>query len=108
MYADSEESSSYKQQLLEIKEHLAGFEERDLVLFTILPEKVITPQNKTLSAKSAESLRQRYEIPDSDMTVVLIGKDGGRKLTQQGLLSTDKLFATIDRMPMRRREMRSN
>jgi hypothetical protein len=38
--------------------------------------------------------------------VVLIGKDGGDKLTSASPLDAARLFATIDATPMRREEKR--
>ena len=39
---------------------------------------------------------------------MLIGLDGGIKLEQIQILSAEKLFAIIDGMPMRKREIRKN
>jgi len=108
VYAADEESPTYQQQIQEFEQHEAGVEDRDLVIFTVLPQKVINPEGKALSAQSAEYLRQRYDVPGQQFAVVLIGKDGGVKLKEEKFLSTDKLFGTIDQMPMRQREMRDN
>ena len=43
--------------------------------------------------------------PGAGSQVLLIGKDGGVKLRSTEPVSTDELFALIDSMPMRRREM---
>lgn len=51
------------------------------------------------------ALRRRFS-PEGFL-VVLIGKDGGVKLSQTAPVSAETLFGTIDAMPMRRREMRS-
>lgn len=56
--------------------------------------------------QSAAALRQRYGVGDGQFRVVLVGLDGGVKLTSSGPLSGEKLFATIDTMPMRRDEVR--
>ena len=39
--------------------------------------------------------------------VVLVGKDGGEKLRSAVPIEPERLFETIDAMPMRRQEMRS-
>ena len=98
--------SLYQQQLAEYQQQEAGLKERDLVMYKILDDKVIVPTGKEYDRAVAQALRNQYQIKEKGLTVVLIGKDGGEKLTEQGLLSTDKLFATIDRMPMRQQEMR--
>jgi len=40
----------------------------------------------------------------TDFSVVLIGKDGGVKLTQLQPLAPADLFSTVDKMPMRKQE----
>ena len=45
---------------------------------------------------------------DTAFEVILIGLDGGEKLRQTKVLETDKLFAIIDGMPMRRSEIIKN
>lgn len=51
------------------------------------------------------ALRASYRVPREVFTVVLVGKDGGEKLRQLRPVSEAALFATIDRMPMRRDEL---
>lgn len=59
-----------------------------------------------------ERLLADYRPPTAHATLVLLGKDGGekRRRTLNGVESDtveiDDLFALIDSMPMRRREMR--
>jgi hypothetical protein len=51
--------------------------------------------------------RQYYGVKPGEATILLIGKDGGVKLRRETeILGCRELFATIDVMPMRRREMR--
>lgn len=52
------------------------------------------------------SLRAQYKIKPEQLTVVLIGKDGGEKSRQTDQIDLKKFFALIDGMPMRREEMR--
>lgn len=54
----------------------------------------------------ASSLYQQYRRASEGMEVLLIGLDGGTKLRQTEVLTTEKLFALIDGMPMRRAEVR--
>lgn len=49
------------------------------------------------------ALRRRFG--GAGFRAVLIGKDGGDKLVSDAPLGRDTLLATIDAMPMRRREM---
>lgn len=61
------------------------------------------------SARGSE-LRDRivahfFAPPPGETAVILVGKDGGVKSVESGL-DLDSVFGTIDRMPMRRAEMR--
>lgn len=53
----------------------------------------------------AAALRQRFGVGKAAFRVVLVGKDGGVKLSSASPVPVDRLFALIDAMPMRQREM---
>jgi hypothetical protein len=53
----------------------------------------------------AKVLRRRFRVPDDAFRVILLGLDGGAKLTSDEPLTTETLFSTIDAMPMRQREL---
>ncbi|MEM7567762.1 MAG: DUF4174 domain-containing protein [Pseudomonadota bacterium] len=82
-----------------------GLTERDIVVHTVLPDRV-TPDLGTLPQEEAPALRARFRVAPDAFAVILVGKDGTQKLREDTVLTTDRLFATIDAMPMRRREMR--
>ena len=106
IFSPDASDSLYQQQLAVYQQQKTGLEERDLVMYKISKDEVIAPTGKEYDRAVAQALRNQYQIKEKGLMVVLIGKDGGEKLTEQGLLGTDKLFATIDRMPMRQQEMR--
>lgn len=54
----------------------------------------------------AEALRRRLRLPGDRFAVVLVGKDGGAKLSSDEPIPSRILFSTIDAMPMRRDEMK--
>lgn len=81
---------------------VAGIEERDMVLFEIVGDAVWADGERRGHARA---LRERFGPDEGALTVVLIGKDGGEKMRGPGLAPQD-VFATIDAMPMRQREMR--
>ena len=97
-----------EKQLELFEENQGGMDERDLVVFRILHDQVIQTIGDKYDEKSARKLRGQYNVAEGDFSVILIGKDGSKKLQQQEVLGVDKLFATIDAMPMRRREMRKS
>jgi Domain of unknown function (DUF4174) len=70
-----------------------GAEQRDLALVEAVG-----------TSDEAQMLRRRFGLDDG-FYAVLIGKDGGDKLTSSEPLGSEKLFPLIDAMPMRRQEM---
>jgi hypothetical protein len=72
-----------------------GMAERDLVVLEAIG-----------SSSEAGRLRRQLGVPDGEFRAILVGKDGGAKLTDTAAIPPDRLFATIDAMPMRRQEMR--
>ncbi|MEO1019351.1 MAG: DUF4174 domain-containing protein, partial [Pseudomonadota bacterium] len=58
-----------------------------------------------VTSLSAADLRDAFGVENSDFRVLLIGKDGGVKLRSNEWVSAHEVFALIDTMPMRRREM---
>ncbi|AWN44282.1 hypothetical protein DK389_00510 [Methylobacterium durans] len=73
----------------------AGSGERDLVTLEAVG-----------GGAEAEALRRRLNLPADAFRAVLVGKDGGAKLQSAEPIPPERLFATIDAMPMRRDEAR--
>lgn len=57
-------------------------------------------------APRAEELRRRFGVPAGEFRALLVGKDGGAKLSSAEPIAVERLFGEIDAMPMRRDEMR--
>lgn len=57
-----------------------------------------------VDTEAGSDLRRRFG-PDT-FTVILVGLDGGEKFRRDGPVQFETLAKRIDRMPMRRREMR--
>lgn len=55
---------------------------------------------------SDRDLRVEYLTGADEFAVVLIGRDGGEKFRAGEPVSAAELFARVDEMPMRRRELR--
>ena len=72
-----------------------GVAERDLVVLEAIG-----------SGTGARALRAALGLPADSFRAVLVGKDGGAKLTAATPIPPQRLFSTIDAMPMRRAEMR--
>lgn len=88
-----------------VAEHSSGMRERDMVVIWVVGD-TVTAELGGGPAESAGVLRRRFGVSANEFRAVLVGKDGGAKITQAAPLSASRLFATIDAMPMRRDEMR--
>ena len=82
----------------------SAFQERDMVLFTVIGGQG-RRDGQPLSAEQTGGLLQALNLTaSSPATALLIGKDGSTKLTEQGdHIALASVFALIDTMPMRQR-----
>ncbi len=101
---DQTDNENYRKQVEELKYHLDGVNERKILVYHITPESI---KQGLMDEKwqKAETDYARYKKTDSLPEILLIGLDGGIKLRANEFLSAQKLFTTIDSMPMRRQEM---
>lgn len=106
VFAPSETSSTYQQQMQIFAQHKPGFAERDLVLVEVLAEGKSSVNGQPIDEASAAKLRDRFGIGKEDFRVILVGKDGGAKRQDSHPVQTSAIFNEIDAMPMRRQEMR--
>jgi len=83
----------------------AAAHERDLTLVEVTGDAVRTSgDGESVMSGTVAALRRRFAAPVDRFMAVLVGKDGGTKLVSVEPISADRLFTTIDAMPMRRRE----
>ena len=73
----------------------SDLDERDLVVLEAIG-----------AGREAEAIRRQLRLPSDAFRAVLVGKDGGTKITAAEPIPVERLFTTIDAMPMRRDEMR--
>ncbi|MFH4967017.1 DUF4174 domain-containing protein [Gaetbulibacter sp. M240] len=100
------ENLSYKKQVLEFQKAPLEFKERKLLVYHITPSKF----KKGLYSDIWQDTESKYAFfypTKADFEVILTGLDGGIKLRQKTLLRCSNLFSVIDRMPMRRQELRN-
>ena len=78
-----------------------AFQERDMVLFTVISGEG-RRDGQSLTADQTRGLLKALNLKaSSPAAVFLIGKDGGIKLTERGEhIALASLFALIDTMPM--------
>ena len=102
---DDTNNNNYQKQIKKFKDHSERMQERKLLVYHITPEtfKLGLKVEKWQKSKTDYAL---YKERDGQPEIILIGLDGGIKLRATEFLSTRKLFATNDAMPMRMQEMR--
>ncbi len=79
-------------------------EDRDILLVQLTREGSVSNTAK-LKAPPMSGSRKRFGIPESEYQMVLVGKDGRVKRRYNALVQPEEIFACIDSMPMRIREM---
>lgn len=105
--APRESNPDLQAQIAAVAETPEAFDARDLLLVVLVDGGSSTVGGQRLSDEAATALRKQLRIPADGFAVRLVGKDGGVKLSERAVVSTQALYALIDRMPMRQREMTS-
>lgn len=106
IYAEHPSDLVYSEQISHFAEHHAGIEERDLFVISIFTDEPSLFGKKEMDENSTKQMTSRYFSDTPEFRLILIGKDGGVKLREDELVTTEDLFGLIDSMPMRRSEMR--
>ena len=81
------------------------FSDRDMVLGLIVADGTSTLDGQVLGSKQAQRLMAQFGIGATSFSAVLVGKDGGEKLRVNDVPDLPTIYAVIDGMPMRGREM---
>lgn len=95
--------------LVRVREALAqpanreAFVERDMVLYTVVGKQA-QRNDQPLDAIASKRLLLALDAGNQRPQIILVGKDGGKKIQQGADADLQKIFATIDRMPMRQGE----
>lgn len=105
VFAGSATDPSLARQRAVVAANRAAFAERDMVIVYVVGDDVSSDLGGG-PVLSASAMRARYDVGGAAFRAVLVGKDGGVKLTSSKPLGDGVLFSTIDVMPMRRDEMR--
>ncbi|KAA8985514.1 DUF4174 domain-containing protein [Halospina sp. K52047b] len=87
-----------------LRRHAAGIDDRDIVWF-VVGDQGIQSNLEEPGRDLQRDVRKTLDAQPENVSVVLIGKDGGIKQRSQGL-DVAGIFALIDTMPMRKREKR--
>lgn len=105
VFAPSNQSANLVRQKRIITANRAGFANRDMVIVTVVGDRVTSRFGRG-PGMNADRLRKRYGVGRGQFRALLVGKDGGVKLSSGSAIGADRLFGLIDSMPMRRQEMR--
>ena len=99
-------------QFNQLKGHGAELKARSVLYVPIVPEGHNQPILSTriptgrLSEDDLAATRLRFQVQPGQFLVVLIGKDGGEKLTSPTPVSLEHLLHLVDSMPMRKEEQK--
>lgn len=107
IFAPSQEDSAYQALKEEISKREAEIIDRDIVVLHLFEDGNGWAANAKLDSSMVRELLDKYDVKNSGLTVILIGKDGGEKMRQRGNFDLEEIFKRIDAMPMRRSEMRN-
>ncbi|WP_028871596.1 DUF4174 domain-containing protein [Psychroserpens burtonensis] len=94
----------FQNQLKTLQNQEKNLKYRKLIIYQITPSYYSQRVSEENKWTKRPELYQKMKTNDNTFEVILIGLDGGEKLRQNELLTTNKLFAIIDGMPMRRAE----
>jgi hypothetical protein len=105
VFAPSADDARLARQLADVARSRPDFEARDMVLVTIAHDGLAEAEGVALTAAETRALRERYGVAADRFAVKLVGKDGGVKRSDDAPVDMRSIYALIDTMPMRQREM---
>ena len=91
--------------LSRIEASRCDFVGRDMVIGLVVAEGNSTLDGHAIDVDASQQLVNQYAIGENAFSVILIGKDGGEKLRVNEVPDLQQIYAVIDGMPMRSREM---
>lgn len=106
LFAERSEQRDYQKMQEALARESAGVAERDLIIYHLFFDEVGRLNEEPVSSEAAAALASQYDVATDVFTYLLIGKDGGVKMRANEAVSLESIFARIDSMPMRQREMR--
>jgi len=105
IFSPSSQTPAFQQLTNQLKQQREGVADRDLLVFFLISAGQSRVGENVLTRQAAENMRRRFQVTPDEFRVVLIGKDGTVKLSER-TVRLSEIFALIDSMPMRQREMR--
>ena len=106
LFAPDRSNPLFKNLQSELIAQKAEVKDRDLVVFEVLEQGPSRMNTAPIDRQVADSIRDRFAIPQNTFSLILVGKDGSIKLNRQDRTHLQEVFDLIDAMPMRQDEMR--
>jgi hypothetical protein len=100
------ENENAKMQVSELMNQREELLERDLLLYQIDENNIIELLTQNEIDYSPTLVCEYYKVAPRECSIILIGKDGGIKLSKNRYVEPLEIFNLIDSMPMRQSEMR--
>ncbi|ARS54426.1 hypothetical protein B9G99_05305 [Kushneria konosiri] len=102
MVTPSADNPDYERMRGIIETQRDAFNDREMVLYTV-ENGDGSKDGQALTEIETDALLDALGVnARGPLTTVLVGKDGGKKVQQEGFVDPRQLFDTIDNMPMRR------
>lgn len=105
VFAPTDSDARLVETMRRIEATRCDFADRDMVLGKIVADGTSTLDGQAVDTAQAQRLAAEFGIGADSFSVVLIGKDGGEKLRVNDVPDLQTIYAVIDGMPMRGREM---
>lgn len=102
IYVENALDSNLKKQLATLQEANGEYEERDVKVFYIIQNQIFTEKGKLITSLHPTDPLQA--LRPKSFGIVLIGKDGGKKIEAKNVVTNEFIFERIDAMPMRKSE----
>ena len=112
LLAPSVKDPGFVQQIDELRAHVSEIKERDILVLPVISGQTgrsNLPPGLPLAAlteSEVTELTSRLNLSSDSFQVVLVGKDGGLKLSTKMPVSVHQLSLLIHSMPMRKQEIR--
>lgn len=84
----------------------SGMIDRELVVIRLYPNAEVSTETVPLTGSQANDFYRDFGVDRKTFRVLLVGKDGGLKLSSDQPVEAEELFGLIDSMPMRQWEIR--
>lgn len=108
LFAPTDSDPRLVETLRRIEASRCDFFDRDMVIGVVVAEGKSTLDGQVVDGDESRRLVKQFAIGENTFSALLIGKDGGEKLRVHEVPDLQAIYAVIDGMPMRSREMTAN